>query len=114
MAMLIFSLGATNFVPPSTWRGTMLMPAAAAAVVPRNFRRVRLDAGFDDSFIMLVCLWMNQHAQAFALVGAGVGCERPIGIIFGLIADSQVRARAFTPMVHGKQCLLRVMVVHLH
>src|SRR5581483_4880589 len=39
MAMLIFSLGATNFGPPNTWRGTRVNPATVAAVAARNLRR---------------------------------------------------------------------------
>src|SRR5690348_1272903 len=39
--MLTFSLGATNFGPPKTWRGTRLKPATAPAVVAGNFRRVK-------------------------------------------------------------------------
>src|ERR1039457_1167629 len=40
MAMLIFSLGATNFGPPRTCRGTREKPATVAAVAARNLRRV--------------------------------------------------------------------------
>src|SRR6266849_503835 len=41
IARLIFSLGATNFVPPSTCRGTRVIPATAVVVPARNLRRVR-------------------------------------------------------------------------
>src|SRR5579859_559998 len=38
-AMLTLSLGGMNPAPPSTRRGTIIKPAAAAAVLPRNSRR---------------------------------------------------------------------------
>src|SRR5579872_2496001 len=40
MAILIFSLGATNLGPPRTCLGTRVMPAAAAVAVARNLRRL--------------------------------------------------------------------------
>src|SRR5438552_3447179 len=40
MAIFTFSLGATNFEPPSTWRGTIVNAATVVAVAPRNRRRV--------------------------------------------------------------------------
>jgi len=40
-ATLTFSLGATNWGPPSTWRGTTVNAATAEAVAPRNWRRLK-------------------------------------------------------------------------
>src|SRR5512140_2378720 len=49
-AMLRVSLGALRWgVAPTTWRGTTMIPAAAAEAAPRNFRRLQVDsagAGF--------------------------------------------------------------------
>ena len=49
-ATLTVSLGAWNPAPPSTWRGTIVIPAAVAAV-PMNVRR---DTGVGGCFSLLI------------------------------------------------------------
>jgi hypothetical protein len=44
--MFRVSLGALRFLPPRTLLGTIITPAAAAAVRPMNWRRVRIVSGF--------------------------------------------------------------------
>jgi hypothetical protein len=52
-AMFTFSLGGTYPEPPSTWRGTMLNGAAAAAADARNVRRPICRRVLDVGFMIL-------------------------------------------------------------
>ena len=52
-AMLSVSLGAFFFwVAPTTWRGTIMIPAAAVEAAPRNFRRLQEDSAGEGVFFV--------------------------------------------------------------
>src|SRR5438132_5889493 len=77
MAMLTFSLGGTNFGPPSTCRGRIVKAATEVAVAPRNLRRVIGDlvGGVFMVSEILACKFRLSHLFCFM--------ERPIVFING-------------------------------
>ncbi len=74
-AMLSVSLGAFFFwVAPTTWRGTIMIPAAAVEAAPRNFRR--LQDGFGGRgglfrFVHVAYLPYRRDLMAGAIGGIG-------------------------------------------
>ena len=72
--MLTLSLGATNFGPPKTCRGTKLKPATAVAVLAMNLRRVNPGAGAFFFWLCSALLWVFINASRAGLRRIG-GCQ---------------------------------------
>ena len=57
---------------------------------------------------------MHEDAKMFGFVISGVGGESPVRVAIGCVANADVGALAFAPVIQGEHGLFGVVVMHLH